>query len=256
MTDNLLDAVEATLRAVDADAFRVVPVLRQQDAADVERDHARPRAGRDRALAALQRRSRDRVRRAAGPALPDALRRRADRRDGRGPRGGSLDRHGDGRPARRRARDRRLLRSERDEGAARRPPAQHRARAGDLQRAARRRRARRAPEPHRRRGPLDGRGDGRLCSAGRRPARRTRRASRATGSSGELYARYAREEAPVGRGRRRGRARRARPRRARRPRAAAAERRRAGRCRRRSRCGGACATGRSTGRTRRSRGSA
>ncbi|HKG03822.1 MAG TPA: arginine--tRNA ligase [Conexibacter sp.] len=35
MTDNLLDGVEATLRAVDADAFRVVPVLRQQDADDV-----------------------------------------------------------------------------------------------------------------------------------------------------------------------------------------------------------------------------
>src|SRR5215218_2704058 len=33
--DNLLDAVEATLRAVDGDAFRVVPILRQQDPADV-----------------------------------------------------------------------------------------------------------------------------------------------------------------------------------------------------------------------------
>ncbi|ADB49437.1 arginine--tRNA ligase domain-containing protein [Conexibacter woesei] len=33
--DNLLDGVEATLRRVDADAFRVVPVLRQDDAADV-----------------------------------------------------------------------------------------------------------------------------------------------------------------------------------------------------------------------------
>ncbi len=35
MTDNLLDAIEATLQAVDREAFRVVPVLRQQDAADV-----------------------------------------------------------------------------------------------------------------------------------------------------------------------------------------------------------------------------
>jgi hypothetical protein len=34
-TDNLLDAVEATLRAVDPGAFRVVPVLRQEDPADV-----------------------------------------------------------------------------------------------------------------------------------------------------------------------------------------------------------------------------
>jgi hypothetical protein len=34
-TDNLLDAVEATLRTVDPAAFRVVPILRQQDAADV-----------------------------------------------------------------------------------------------------------------------------------------------------------------------------------------------------------------------------
>jgi arginyl-tRNA synthetase len=34
-TDNLLDAVEATLRAVDAAAFRVVPILRQREAADV-----------------------------------------------------------------------------------------------------------------------------------------------------------------------------------------------------------------------------
>ncbi len=34
-TDNLLDAVEATLRAVDPAAFRVVPILRQEDPADV-----------------------------------------------------------------------------------------------------------------------------------------------------------------------------------------------------------------------------
>jgi hypothetical protein len=34
-TDNLLDAVEATLRAVDPAAFRVVPILRAQEAADV-----------------------------------------------------------------------------------------------------------------------------------------------------------------------------------------------------------------------------
>ncbi|HZV74408.1 MAG TPA: arginine--tRNA ligase [Conexibacter sp.] len=33
--DNLLDAVEAALRAVDAEAFRVVPILRQREAADV-----------------------------------------------------------------------------------------------------------------------------------------------------------------------------------------------------------------------------
>ena len=35
MTDNLLDAVEATLRAVDPAAFRVVPILREGQAADV-----------------------------------------------------------------------------------------------------------------------------------------------------------------------------------------------------------------------------
>jgi hypothetical protein len=34
-TDNLLDALEGTLHAVDADAFRVVPNLRQQDTTDV-----------------------------------------------------------------------------------------------------------------------------------------------------------------------------------------------------------------------------
>ncbi len=33
--DNLLDGIEATLRAVDPHAFRVVPILRQQDPADV-----------------------------------------------------------------------------------------------------------------------------------------------------------------------------------------------------------------------------
>jgi arginyl-tRNA synthetase len=53
MTDNLLDAVEATLRAVDADAFRVVPVLRQQDADDV-RAITRDAELADQGLAALQ----------------------------------------------------------------------------------------------------------------------------------------------------------------------------------------------------------
>lgn len=53
MTDNLLDGVEATLRAVDADAFRVVPVLRQQDADDV-RAITRDAELAGQALAALQ----------------------------------------------------------------------------------------------------------------------------------------------------------------------------------------------------------
>lgn len=51
--DNLLDGVERTLRAVDADAFRVVPVLRQQDAADVSAI-TRDRALADRAAEALR----------------------------------------------------------------------------------------------------------------------------------------------------------------------------------------------------------
>jgi hypothetical protein len=51
-TDNLLDAVEATLRAVDAAAFRVVPVLRQREAADVSAIALRPDAA-PRALEAL-----------------------------------------------------------------------------------------------------------------------------------------------------------------------------------------------------------
>lgn len=48
--DNLLDGLEATLLAVDADAFRVVPVLRQGDAADVgaiTRDQAHAAAALD-----------------------------------------------------------------------------------------------------------------------------------------------------------------------------------------------------------------
>ncbi|HEY4279384.1 MAG TPA: arginine--tRNA ligase [Conexibacter sp.] len=51
--DNLLDAVEATLDAVDSAAFRVVPILRQEDPADVAaitRDRGLSSAG----LAALQ----------------------------------------------------------------------------------------------------------------------------------------------------------------------------------------------------------
>lgn len=51
--DNLLDGVEATLRAVDADAFRVVPVLRQEDAADVGAI-TRDRALAERAAEALR----------------------------------------------------------------------------------------------------------------------------------------------------------------------------------------------------------
>jgi hypothetical protein len=47
-TDNLLDAVEATLRGVDPAAFRVVPILRAREAADVSaialRQEAAPRA--------------------------------------------------------------------------------------------------------------------------------------------------------------------------------------------------------------------
>jgi arginyl-tRNA synthetase len=50
--DNLLDAVEATLGAVDADAFRVVPNLREADATDVGAI-TRDRALADRAVAAL-----------------------------------------------------------------------------------------------------------------------------------------------------------------------------------------------------------
>ncbi len=53
MTDNLLDGVEATLRTVDADAFRVVPVLRQQEADDV-RAITRDPALAGRALEALR----------------------------------------------------------------------------------------------------------------------------------------------------------------------------------------------------------
>jgi hypothetical protein len=43
-TDNLLDAVEATLRAVDPTAFRVVPILRADAAADVSAIALRPEA--------------------------------------------------------------------------------------------------------------------------------------------------------------------------------------------------------------------
>lgn len=52
-TDNLLDAVEATLRAVDPAAFRVVPILRQREAADVSAI-ALQRELAPRALEALQ----------------------------------------------------------------------------------------------------------------------------------------------------------------------------------------------------------
>ena len=46
-TDNLLDAVEATLRAVDPTAFRVVPILRAAAGRRRQRDRAatRRRAG-------------------------------------------------------------------------------------------------------------------------------------------------------------------------------------------------------------------
>jgi len=53
MTDNLLDGVEATLRAADPDAFRVVPILRQQDPADVGAI-TRDRNLAPRAIAALE----------------------------------------------------------------------------------------------------------------------------------------------------------------------------------------------------------
>lgn len=43
-TDNLLDAVEATLRGVDPTAFRVVPILREQQSADVSAIALRPEA--------------------------------------------------------------------------------------------------------------------------------------------------------------------------------------------------------------------
>ena len=43
-TDNLLDAVEATLRAVDPDAFRVVPILRADAGADASAIALRPEA--------------------------------------------------------------------------------------------------------------------------------------------------------------------------------------------------------------------
>jgi tRNA synthetases class I (R) len=52
-TDNLLDAVEATLRAVEPAAFRVVPILREREAADVSAIALRPDAA-PRALDALQ----------------------------------------------------------------------------------------------------------------------------------------------------------------------------------------------------------
>lgn len=44
MTDNLLDSVEATLHAVDPAAFRVVPILREKEAADVSAIALRPDA--------------------------------------------------------------------------------------------------------------------------------------------------------------------------------------------------------------------
>jgi hypothetical protein len=52
-TDNLLDAVEAKLRALDAAAFRVVPILKQQEAADVSAIALDPAAA-PRALELLQ----------------------------------------------------------------------------------------------------------------------------------------------------------------------------------------------------------
>ncbi|MGN6189042.1 MAG: arginine--tRNA ligase domain-containing protein [Conexibacter sp.] len=54
MTDNLLDAVEATLRAVDPAAFRVVPILRADVGADVSAIALKPEAApaADQALAA------------------------------------------------------------------------------------------------------------------------------------------------------------------------------------------------------------
>jgi arginyl-tRNA synthetase len=52
-TDNLLDAVEATLRAVDPVAFRVVPILRADAGADVSAIALRPEAA-PAALQALQ----------------------------------------------------------------------------------------------------------------------------------------------------------------------------------------------------------
>jgi tRNA synthetases class I (R) len=51
-TDNLLDAVEATLRAIDPTAFRVVPILRAKEPADVSAIALRPDAA-PRALEAL-----------------------------------------------------------------------------------------------------------------------------------------------------------------------------------------------------------
>jgi len=53
MTDNLLDAVEATLRAVDPTGFRVVPILRADAGADVSAIALRPELA-PQALAALQ----------------------------------------------------------------------------------------------------------------------------------------------------------------------------------------------------------
>ena len=53
MTDNLLDAVEATLRAVDPSGFRVVPILRADAGADVSAIALRPELAAQ-ALAALQ----------------------------------------------------------------------------------------------------------------------------------------------------------------------------------------------------------
>lgn len=63
--DNVLDAVETTLRAVDADAFRVVPNLREADPTDVGAI-TRDQALADRALEAL----------AADPAVASAERER------------------------------------------------------------------------------------------------------------------------------------------------------------------------------------
>jgi arginyl-tRNA synthetase len=53
MKDNLLDAVEATLRGVDPDGFRVVPILRADAGADVSAIALRPELA-PQALAALQ----------------------------------------------------------------------------------------------------------------------------------------------------------------------------------------------------------
>ena len=201
MTDNLLDAVEATLRAVDADArFRVVPVLRADAGADVSAIALHGEAA-GRGLAALH----------ADPAIASVeqdgqrfLMRFADERiaaTGAGLEAGRFTGMETRRPARRHARGRRLLRSERDEGAARRPPAQHRARAGGGER--------RCALPARTSCARAHIGDaGRSMGeamAGWRALRRAATPAQAGVKSdqfvGELYARYVREEARRRRGR-------------------------------------------------------